>query len=120
MQEQVTIPLSTPLSPEATIDESFVIDEISGALDKLEELLISYHFKKREKVLNISIDPSSILVDKLTSRFLVVYNIGLFNACADISSQDSAHMWIVAKIEPENNQIILLGEFIPERGQDEI
>jgi len=94
----------------------FLVDNIK----RIEELLVRYHYSRREKVLNVSIDQDKIFVDqKGMGSFTVSYVIGLFNACADLDFNDKAAMKIGFRIQPDSHEIILTGENIPEREPDE-
>jgi hypothetical protein len=120
MQAQIHFTLSETGSVrlrEGTPLRAVLEDELSRRPNALEPLLMSYHFSKRERVFDLSVDPLSF--DERS--FIVKYNTGLFNACADVDHTDSTRMRITYKFLAAGSSTILLeGEYIPEREPDEL
>ncbi len=116
MQETVIIPFKG--KKDTILD---VFSNLSSRIDLIEDLLIKYHFNKREKVLNVVVQEDTFFInDDGMGKFTVNYIIGLFNACADIDYAEKARMNIVFKTNLIDHQIIITGEYIPERELDEL
>ena len=116
MQETVIIPFKG--KKDTILD---VFSNLSSRIDLIEDLLIKYHFNKREKVLNVVVEEGTFFInDDGMGKFTVNYIIGLFNACADIDYAEKARMNIVFKTNLNDHQIIITGEYIPEREPDEL
>ncbi len=89
-------------------------------LKSIQDLLFNYHYEKRERIYDLKIDENSIVIDNHYGSFKVIYMIGFFNACADLDYNAPEKMKIDFIIDEKNSEIILTGEYWPERGQDEI
>jgi hypothetical protein len=121
MQEQTTFSLSSKFSTESANNVTAAIrQEIELNVEALKNLLVSYHYKSRGRVLNVSIVENSIeLINPLMAKFMVRYAVGQFNACADVDFTENASMEILIDIEPDELKAIITGEYIPEREPDE-
>ncbi|MFD2164438.1 hypothetical protein ACFSJU_18680 [Paradesertivirga mongoliensis] len=120
MQEQITFLLSEDFLAKDSFDVPALYQELNRNIKSVENLLVSYHFKTRGRVFNVTIDDSSLkLLQPLMGRFLVNYTIGQFNACADVDFSEKASMEMLIDLDPQNKKAIITGEFIPEREPDE-
>ena len=98
-----------------------VIAELGNHLDKIEELLVRYHFSSRGRVHSVSLDSEGLILgDEGKGSFVVRYAVGLFNACADLDYTEKSWMRIGFKPGLEEGAVILSGENIPEREPDEL
>lgn len=115
MQEQIKIALSEQFQS-AEINADILFNELQKNTEKITELLVSYHFRSRGRVFNVTINHSSIiLLNAEMGKFTVNYNIGQFNACADIDFTEKASMEMLIDVR----EGIVTGEYIPEREPDE-
>ena len=120
MQEQVTFKLSQEFLLHQSNDIDSLTDELLLNLKAIEALLVSYHFKSRGRVFDISLDEGSVtFLNPLMGKFIVKYAIGQFNACADVDFTERASMEILIDIDKEKSLGIITGEYIPEREPDE-
>ena len=120
MQEQTTFQLSEEFIEKYHSHTEILKTELSQQLKKIEELLISYHFKSRGRVCNVNIIDGSVqLLGQLMGKFVVSYTIGQFNACADVDFNEQASMEMLIDIDLNAKIATITGEFIPEREPDE-
>ena len=124
MQEKIKIHLSEHYlslaahQPDATQP---LYSELVKNISKINDLLISYHFSKRERIVDLEIDKSSIVItSEGKGNFLVNYTIGMFNACADLDYTQKEKMIIDIEINQKTNEAVLRGEFFPERDPDDL
>jgi hypothetical protein len=89
-------------------------------LKAIHDLLFNYHYEKRERVYELRIEENSLVFEGNKGSFRVLYMIGFFNACADLDYNAPEKMKIDFSIHKEPKEILLTGEYWPERGQDEI
>ena len=122
MQERTKISISSValegIKMQAADKELIIFNELLANKSKIEDLIISYHYKNRGRVYNVRIE-SPVLSQELTGSFNVRYAIGHFNACADIDTNEDAIMAIQISTDLSLAEINLTGEFIPEREPDE-
>ena len=117
MQEQVTIKLSSQVVWDATT----FYRELLQSSDRVKDLLVSYHFRTRGRVSELSFTESSIeFFNPLMGKFVVIYSVGQFNACADVDYSERETMEILFDIDLEKSEALLTGEYIPEREPDEL
>ncbi|WP_207425914.1 hypothetical protein [Pedobacter sp. SYSU D00535] len=124
MVESVTIELIDNELEEFKSEEPakhFVLEELlKKKLKKIEELLVSYHFRTRGRVFDIRVEPGSVKFKNFNSgEFTAGYRLGIFNACADIDAVDIAKMLISFVLNLDTKTLLLTGEYIPEREPDE-
>lgn len=120
MQEQ-TFKSTTEFDNTRQVDAALILTELQLNLKALESLLVSYHYKSRGRVFDVKIQEESLRVlSDETAIFSVRYNIGQFNACADLDYTEKAGMEILVDIDRESNSLRLTGEFVPEREPDEL
>lgn len=120
MQEQIKLLLSKEFLNESSLDKTILIKEINLNIEKITELLISYHYKTRGRVFDVSINKSSVeMINSQMGKFSVHYAIGQFNACADVDFTERASMEMLIDVDPEKLEAIVTGEYIPERDPDE-
>jgi hypothetical protein len=122
MQERAKIGISSValegIKVEDVDKELIIFNELLANRDKIEDLIISYHYKSRGRVYNVHIEPP-VLSQELAGYFNVRYAIGHFNACADMDTSEDAIMPIEISTDLSLAEINLTGEFIPEREPDE-
>lgn len=86
----------------------------------IREMLESYHFAKRERIESLQIDPAFMVSpDGSMVTFAAYYQIGMFNACADLNHTASEKMQFTLQYDKAGELFILTGENWPERGPDE-
>lgn len=120
MQEKITFHLSQQFQAGSNFSESLK-NELLKYVQAIENLLISYHFVSRGRVLDVVLDEKSfILKGSSGGNFKVDYVVGQFNACADLDFTEKASMKIDFSVDIAKNEITLTGEYIPERGPDEL
>ena len=123
MQENARIKIDEELlnslgSNEVT--ENILTKYFEENLKAIQDLLFNYHYDKRERVYELSLEENSLVFEGNKGSFRVLYMIGFFNACADLDYNAPEKMKIDFSINRDIKEIILTGEYWPERGQDEI
>ena len=120
MQEQIKFSLSEGFADNGTVDLNRLKEEINSNIEKINGLLVSYHFKARGRVFNVSISENSVeMINSCMAKFLVNYTIGQFNACADVDFTERSSMEMLMDIDLVSKEAIVTGEYIPEREPDE-
>jgi hypothetical protein len=85
----------------------------------IHDLIFSYHYHKKERVYDLELKENQIHYQTADSGyFMVHYQIGFFNACADLDYHAPEKMKIDFNFVNHNLQ--LKGEYLPEREPDEI
>ena len=101
--------------------EQILFAELVEKVAEIEALIAGYHFSSRGRVFGLAIDPGSFReLGTGTWGFSLTYNVGIFQACADIDSHYSEKMRVLLEFQPEGRTVLLSGEEIPEREPDEI
>jgi len=93
---------------------------LKNSLYDIHDLLFNYHYAKRERVYDITVEESDIFYSNGHGYFTVKYMIGFFNACADLDFNDEEQMRITYYIDFVQDEVVLKGEYIPEEEQHEI
>jgi len=124
MQEKATIKIEQEILNSLERNQQEALNLLNKYFEKhlkaMHDLLFNYHYEKRERVYDIAIETNSLVFDRTKGSFKVLYTIGFFNACADLDYNAPEKMKIDFTISKESNEILLKGEYWPERGQDEI
>lgn len=124
MQEEITIEIKEEvLANINNINQNakdFLQSYLEENLSNIQDLLFNYHYEKRERVYDLKIDKKSISFDGSKGSFKLQYMIGFFNACADLDYNTPEKMMIKFYLNREKSMVTLVGEYWPERGQDEI
>ncbi len=89
-------------------------------LEKIEQLLLAYHYAQKERVFNVETGELEFNDDKQTGFFPAYYKTNIFNGCADLDFTEKKEMRILFSIDKSRRVIILTGENIPERYPDEL
>lgn len=123
MQEQTRFSLSdtalAALRSRNAIKETLWA-EFKANIKVVEDLLVGYHFRERGSVNDLVIEENSLLTDRDgNGYFIATYVLGMFNACADLDLSDTARMKIDFKTDLEGAEVLLTGEYFPEREPDE-
>jgi hypothetical protein len=119
MQEQIIISLSS-YPDTGVVHTSFIYEELSRQIKSIEALLVGYHFKSRGRVFDVRVIPESVeIVSASMAKFVVVYGVGQFNACADVDYAERASMELLLDIDSDQRKAIITGEYFPEREPDE-
>ncbi|WP_304064377.1 hypothetical protein [Pedobacter glucosidilyticus] len=85
----------------------------------LHDLIFSYHYHKKERVYDLVLQENQIYYQTAESGYFIVhYQIGFFNACADLDYHAPEKMKIDFNFNHQSLQ--LKGEYVPEREADEI
>jgi hypothetical protein len=85
----------------------------------IHDLIFSYHYHKKERVYDLVLQENQIFYQTANSGYFIVhYQIGFFNACADLDHHAPEKMKIDFNFTDTTLQ--LKGEYIPEREPDEI
>lgn len=85
----------------------------------IHDLIFSYHYHKKERVYDLVLQENQIFYQTADSGYFIVhYQIGFFNACADLDYHAPEKMKIDFNFTDTTLQ--LKGEYIPEREPDEI
>lgn len=84
----------------------------------IEQLLMAYYFSSRNRVFDLVIRNPQFLTET-TGRFKLDYKLGHFYACADIDTQQDESMTVGFRLEVATSELVLQGEYWPERGPDE-
>lgn len=94
--------------------------EFNENIKVVEDLLVGYHFRERGSVNDLVIEENSLLTDRDgNGYFIATYVLGMFNACADLDLSDKARMKIDFKTDLAAAEVLLTGEYFPEREPDE-
>lgn len=125
MQEQEVIELKGMMFNSLVISDenskATVLADLKKNQKKIEDLLVSYHFRERGRVYDVQIDDNSLTqFSEQKLQFRVLYKIGHFNACADKDTSETAGMKIILEVDQEEGRAQLIGEYIPEREPDEL
>jgi hypothetical protein len=107
------------LKMQAAEKESIVLIELLSHKSVIEDLLVSYYFRSRGRIYNVRIN-KPVLDENCNGSFNVTYNIGHFNACADVDSNEEESMQIAINADLSSGSVVLTGEYFPEREPDEI
>lgn len=124
MQEETTLKIEPGILQLVESDHQNAENVLKKYLERhfetIQGLLFNYHYDKRERVYDLAIDTNSLIFNGTKGSFKVLYTIGFFNACADLDYNATEEMKIDFTIDKESSEILLKGEYWPERGQDEI
>ncbi|WP_207532857.1 hypothetical protein [Desertivirga arenae] len=107
------------LKTQAAEKESIVLNELLNHKPVIEDLLVSYYYRSRGRIYNVRIN-KPVLDANCNGAFKVNYNIGHFNACADVDSNEEESMHISINADLNSGSVLLTGEYFPEREPDEI
>lgn len=122
MQENIALKISAVglagIKVQAAEIESILLNELLSNKAEIEDLIISYYFKSRGRIFDLRI--LKPVIDKHNKGyFYVYYNVGHFNACADIDTHEAEKMKIDIDVNLEKGALFLTGEYFPEREPDE-
>jgi len=122
MQVEKSLKFNKTFSEDTTPEETGKLMKqfFDNSLYDIHDMLFSYHYAKRERVYDISIEESDIFYSEGKGYFAVKYMIGFFNACADLDFNDKEKMKITYHIDFIKDEVVLRGEYIPDEEQHEI
>lgn len=84
-------------------------------------IFLSYYYKKEGAVAEkVELKGRPEFLDKLSGKLTLVFDLVYFNACLAIHEQAKEKMEITFEIDPEKEQLKLIGAYWPSREMDEI
>lgn len=105
---------------DANYKTATIFNILEENIKQIQSLIFAYHYHLRERVFDVKIDEKSITFNNKKIKFNALYKIGISNTCADLDYTDNSKMTIDMVIDPDKFTALLIGEYWPERDQNEI